>query len=100
MKMSNYFICCEECFETIGKRNTNAARLWMDVCALKLEKGEVVELQLGDFAELRILEMLGYVVSTEKENCIVLKINGHMYTEDGQHFFCVKEGRHEQVKDL
>jgi len=94
MQMSKYFICCEKCFETIGKKNTKAARLWMDFCAMKLQNGEVVEIETQDFPELRVLENLGFLISTEKKNSLAVRIKGHMSTEEGEHFFCVKEGRH------
>ena len=95
MKMSKYFVCCEKCFETIGKRNTRAARLWMDFCAMRLQNGQPVILKTPDFPELRILEMLGFLVSTDQQNCLAVRVNGHMNTLAGEHFFCVKEGRHE-----
>ncbi len=95
MQMSKYFVCCEQCFETIGKRNTRAARLWMDLCAMRLATSEVFTLKTLDFPELRVLETLGFVVSTDKPQSIAIRIKGHMNTEDGQSFFCVKEGRHE-----
>ncbi len=94
MEMSRYFICCNQCFETIGRRNTNAARLWMDFCAAKLKCGEIIELEMSDFPELRVLENLGFVVSTDRQNTIAIRVNGHMSNQDGEHFFCVKEGQH------
>ncbi len=94
MNMSKYFICCEQCFETIGRRSTNAARLWMDFCAMKLSEGSVVELDMSDFPELRVLETLGFLVSTDRLNTIAVRVNGHMSNQDGEHFFCVKEGQH------
>jgi len=93
--MSKYFVCCEECFESIGKRNTNAARFWMDLCALRLKKGEVFTLKTLDFPELRALELLGFLVSTDKNSEIAVRIKGHCHTAEGQVFFCLKEGRHE-----
>lgn len=93
--MSKYFICCEKCFETIGKRNTRAAKLWMDFCAAILEYGKVILIQSPDFPELRVLETMGFLVSTEHSNSLAVKVNGHMNSEDGENFFCAKEGRHE-----
>jgi len=92
--MGKYFICCERCFETIGKRNTRAAKIWMDFCALKLERGHVFEIKNIDFPELRVLENLGFIVSTDRSDSLAIRVNGHMSTEDGQHFFCVKGGCH------
>lgn len=94
MKMTKYFICCEKCFETAAKRSSNAAKLWMDFCAIKLQEGEVLCLQ-KNFPELRTLESLGFLVSTDLEDSIAVRIKGHMTTEDGEHFFCIKEGCHD-----
>ncbi len=93
--MSKYFICCEKCFDDIGRRNNRAARLWMELCSLTLSKGEIIHLPTQDFPELRDLEMMGFVVSTERTLIISLRIVGHIKTEDGQDFFCIKEGRHD-----
>jgi hypothetical protein len=95
MMMSKYFVCCEKCFETIGQKSTNAARLWMDLCALRLQEGTIVSIRTQDFPELRILELLGFVVSTDKPQNVVIRINGHQLTNEGQDFFCLKEGQHE-----
>lgn len=94
MKMTKYFICCEKCFEVAAKRSPDAAKLWMDFCAIRLEEGEVICLQ-KNFPELRSLEMLGFLVSTEQEDTIAVRINGHMQTLNGEHYFCIKEGRHD-----
>lgn len=88
-------MCCEKCFEIISQRNTRAARYWMDFCAHYLENGEVIHIKNKDFPELRILEMMGYLISTDQEDITAIRINGHMNTEDGEHFFCIKDGRHE-----
>lgn len=93
--MSKYFICCEQCFETIGKIDTKSAKLWMDFCAMHLEKGEVLTLHPLDFEEIRTLEVLGFLVSTELEKTLAIRINGHMKTDEGEDFFCAKEGNHE-----
>lgn len=93
--MTKYFICCEKCFEEIGKKNTRAARLWMDFCAVRLEKGSPVLLENQDFPELRVLETLGFLTSTDLQDSLSVRINGHMNTEDGDHFFCAREGRHD-----
>ncbi len=95
MKMSNkYFVCCEECFENIGKRSTAAARLWMDLCALDCQYG-LTNLKGHDNPALRTLEMSGYVLTTDKPKHVCIQLRGRMETEDGQPFFCSKEGLHE-----
>lgn len=66
----------------------------MDLCTLGMNRGEIVELITVDFPELRALETLGFVVSTETYDSIRIRVNGHIYSNDGQHFFCIKEGKH------
>jgi len=97
MLMTRYFVCCEECFERIGKRNTRAARLWMDLCAMRLATNEVFTIKTLDFPELRTLELLGYIVSTEKPKSIALRVKGLGQTTEGEHFFCLQGGRHERA---
>ena len=91
--MSKYFICCETCFQSIGEKNTKCARLWMDICASKLEYGEIVKSY--DLPEIKELEEMGFIISTEQNDYIKVKIQGHIQTHDGENFFCIKEGRHE-----
>lgn len=67
----------------------------MDFCALGLAEGEVVLLETNDFPELRVLENLGFVVSTDRFKEIAVRVQGHILTSEGEHFFCVKGGRHE-----
>lgn len=67
----------------------------MDFCAMRLQNGHPVILKSPDFPELRILEMLGFLISTDQQNCLAVRVNGHMNTVAGEVFFCVKEGRHE-----
>ncbi len=96
MKMTRYFICCEKCFEAIGKRSTRAAKMWMDVCTMRLQYGQPFRLKTARSSELRILETMGFLVSTdEEEDCIAVRVNGHMTTEEDEHFFCIKGGKHE-----
>ncbi len=93
--MSKYFTCCTECFDSIGRRSTRASRLWMDLCADTMTHGAILNMRTLDFPELRTLEKLGYLVSTDKEHTLGVRLNGYMKSEDHQHFFCIKEGRHE-----
>jgi hypothetical protein len=95
MTMSDYFVCCERCAETIGMRNARAVRLWMDFCALRLQQGEVVLLRSHDFPELRVLETMGFLISTDQENFLAVKVRGHLHTSEGDHYFCIREGKHE-----
>lgn len=96
MQMSKYFFCCERCFEIIGRKNTKAAKLWMDLCALSLNnETEYISVNTNS-PEIRDLEILGFLTSTENESGIVIKMNKYIKTIDGEPFFCSIGGYHEQ----
>ena len=94
MKMTRYFTCCEKCFQTIEKRNSKAANAWMHLCLLHLTKGLNLAV-FKDKPEIRALEILGFIVSTDFQTSISIKIKGHIMTDDGEHFFCAKGGHHD-----
>lgn len=67
----------------------------MDLCAKNMECGEMLEMRTTDFHELRTLETLGFIVSTEKSSSICVKVNGYVNTIFDEHFFCIEGGNHE-----
>ncbi len=91
--MNKYFICCEECFEKVGRENTSAARMWMDLCAYRCA-GYTLHVE-EDCEALKTLELLGFVISTDEPTRVCVKLRGCMETDEGQPFFCAKEGNHE-----
>lgn len=93
MLMSKYFICCEDCYAAICKKSIKAAKLWMQLCAVKMTK-DVFVLENNDFPELRILENMGFLVSTDQYKSLSIKTRDFKLTEDDQPFFCVQDGRH------
>lgn len=95
MQMNDkYFVCCEQCFENIGKRSTNAARLWMDLCAVECEYG-LINFKSMDNPCIRTLEHLGFLITTDKLKYISIRLKGRMETTSGEPFFCSREGFHE-----
>jgi len=66
----------------------------MDFCSDYLESAGAILVNEKEMTKLKILEEMGYVISTEFEDSIAVKLKGHMSTEDGDHFFCIKEGDH------
>jgi len=93
METSKYFICCERCFESICRESTRAAKVWMDYCAHQLSIGQTIKAQ--DSPEIKKLEVMGFIVSTEIDTGLLIRVNGHMNTMDGEHYFCVKAGHYD-----
>lgn len=98
MKMSNEFVCCERCFETLAKRSTKAAKIWIDLCQSYMNIPGLFSVE-GQTEQVRILETLGFVITTDcsddvYSNYIILKVNGHHKDAYGENYFCIKDGRH------
>jgi len=73
---------CDECFARICKLSAGAGRLWMDICTMT-EGHLILALKSDEFEELRILEMLGHIVTTDKREHIMIRVLGHPAT-----YFC------------
>lgn len=95
MQMTKYFVCCEQCFEAIAKKSTRAAKIWMDFCSECCQNGELLQIKNADSPEIRLLETNGFLVTSERPNTLVVKVLGHIMSEDNEHFFCSKEGNHD-----
>jgi predicted amidophosphoribosyltransferase len=92
-KSMNRYACCSSCLEHIAKINTNAARLWCDLCALPQTP---ILVHGQDMPELRILEQLGYVVSTESAENLSIRLEGrHNFSEDLPTFYCINRLNHD-----
>lgn len=95
MPMSKYFICCEKCFETIGKKNTKAARFWMDLCTYQMNNDfPYAMINAPEFPEVRILELMGFVLTTDQKDGVNIKVQGYLENR-GQHCFCIEGGCHD-----
>jgi hypothetical protein len=97
-----YFSCCEKCFDELCQISTSAARIWMDLCIVKIQTGDIpFILHALDFPELQCLEQLGYVVTTDFPNKLRVRVNGHHLTDDDEDFFCIKLDEHgEENEDM
>lgn len=90
--MHNDFVCCTECFSEIAYQSTTAATLWVDLCCLmaKSELGRV-KLPQRDWNELRLLEQMSYILTTEDLNSLYIRVEGLGVDNDGRYMFCVCE---------
>lgn len=86
MKM-NEAVCCHHCFEQLGKRSVHSAKLWLDLCDLNVKNG-LFGIKMDDFPELRMLEVLGFITTTEQAEFIMVKVNGEKLDEKGKYFCC------------
>lgn len=87
---SKYYISCPKCMENIAKKNTRAAKFWMDLCGLKLQMGDILQFETSS-DEMILLEKMGYIVTTEKNKSkILLKMKGNFYERKSNDVFCLE----------
>lgn len=92
--MNKYTMCCEKCFEMIAQTNTVAAKLWMDFCAFAAENGQPLGILHVDFPELRELENQRFLVSTDVDDSILIRLNGNVQNQSGEQWFCINGSIH------
>lgn len=83
--MSKPGICCDNCFGLIARRSTSAARLWLDLCDLQMNS-QMFGLRTQDFPTLRLLETLGFILTTEIPGIIMVKVQGRHDDPLGTYF--------------
>lgn len=86
MKMSKPGLCCDSCFGLIAKRSTSAAKLWLDLCDLEITCGSLFGLKSSDFPTLRLLEILGFVLTTDTPQIIIVRVKGKRHDAMGTYF--------------
>lgn len=92
--MNKYTMCCEKCFQAIAQTNTIAAKIWMDFCAFAAENSQPLKILHPDFPELRELENQGFLVSTDQDDSILIRLNGNVKNQFGDHWFCINGTTH------
>lgn len=87
MTVPNPGVCCDQCFAMIATRCPRAAVLWLDLCDLDMQFNTFA-LETVDVASLRLLELFGFVITTDKDNLIIIKVLGRQKDDIGE-FFCI-----------
>lgn len=87
MRMSEKAVCCPTCFANLCMDNVSVATLWLELCDLHLQHG-IFLIDILDTFELNILENKGFIVSTEKDNYIIVKVLGQQVDEENQIYYC------------
>ncbi len=88
-KLSDEIVCCDDCFERIGKVSAKAARLWLDFCDFYSSiKGPFVVSKKPYFLKsLKELELLGFLVTHETNDCLIVRMAG--YNTTPCNYFCI-----------
>lgn len=87
MKMSRPGLCCDDCFALLAKKNTRVARLWMDLCEAQRRYGIFGLVTPDSTPSLVILERMGFIVTTDTADLIIVKVRGE-FDDEEEFFFC------------
>lgn len=88
------FVCCFECFQDIVKENPAASKIWLDLCSLVEDPGDLIVFKSLDFDELQYLEKCGFIITTETDKELIIKVLGVEEDEEGEQYCCIKRGDH------
>jgi len=95
-------VCCNQCFQSIAKGNTTAARLWLDSCAffVKLQGIYLLrETRIPDTIKyMKYLEELGYITTADGLEGVKVRVNGYDVMEANNDFletFCLQRQEHQ-----
>ena len=98
MIQNKWRFCCSDCFTRLARGcNTTTAKLWMDLCAKYLDIDGCFHIQDDDTYEIKELERLGFIVTTEDSEGTLVRVKGfgHDFTE--QIVFCLERKTHKNV---
>lgn len=95
---------CPKCFDLIYKKNRNLyfhLISWIDIyVGLGCKPINISDHIKVDFSEeFKILEQLGYLVTHEDDQGILIKPLGLEIGEDGLHWFCLKNHLQDDEKE-
>lgn len=78
--------CCSECFDRLARANTSAAKLWVELCMQCTGAGGYIFIQEHLSPALtplfRSLEMMRFISSCDLQNCIAIRVEGHLLLEE------------------
>ncbi len=87
MKMSEPILCCADCLEGLEKRDPNCSMLWMHLCDIQHSQNGVFGLKTNDFAHLRNLELMRFIITREVPGMILIKVKSK-FNARGESYFC------------
>lgn len=82
-------IACDKCFYKIEKKSSYTAQIWLKFISLCYEsKTNVFLIKPFYYKDLRTLEMMKFILSTDVENYVAVKVLGSEKKDDVNVIFC------------
>jgi hypothetical protein len=76
-QLKENFVCCDQCFESIGKRSVKAARLWLELCSLHSFSNGIFSIAQFASKELIELEKMGFILTHEIKDSLLVRMQGY-----------------------
>lgn len=98
-------VCCSQCFDFIARKNTTAAKLWLDACTFCVKFEGIFKLKEtripNAIKHFRCLEELGFISTADGDDAVKVRVNGYdvLEMEDmegGVDTFCINREEHKQ----
>ncbi len=91
----NSGVCCSKCFQQINLQSSQAAKLWVDLCEYESYTGKAIILKEKYCGEdLVLLEHLRFIVTTDYNDRILVRINGLHTHIDDEELYCIEVDKH------
>lgn len=97
----NTAVCCNQCFESIARKDPMAAHLWLDLCAYFVKLEGLFKLRETrvpwTIPQFRNLEILGFISTADGQDGVIVRVNGYDIIEDGDlclDTFCLDREEH------
>jgi len=96
-------VCCSQCFDFIARKDTTAAKLWLDACAFCVKFEGIFKLKENrvphTIKHFRCLEELGFITTADGDDAVKVRVNGYDIMEmagipEGMDTFCIDREEH------
>ena len=85
-----------ECYEILCHEDLDTAHLWPQLCGFAFRNESLLRFKLINnlVDEFYILEQLGFIVSHETKEEIMVRVEGGFIDCDFEYVFCIDESEH------
>lgn len=92
------FGCCVSCFDKIAQKKPKAANLWLNICNVYTSVQGLFAVKNFDTKELRYLERNGFLVTSDDDEYIVIKLKGCLSDSKQNFVYCIEPKNHANGK--
>lgn len=82
-------LTCQKCFEAIEKKSSHCAEVWLSICKVFYEiNKKIILVKPFYYKELRTLEMMKFILTTDVEEAIAIRVLGEEKPQGKDIVFC------------